>query len=238
MELTEKNQIRAIAYRRVSTDEQVASGAGLDAQAARIAATVEGRGWVLTETVTEVDGVSGGLAPGERPGLSTVLTELDAGRADVLVVAKLDRLSRSVVDLLGLLERADRSGWRVVILDADIDTTSASGRLVATLLGAVAEWERSIIRERTRDALATRKAAGVRLGGPVVCPPAVRRRVAELSASGLGLSATARVLTAENVPTAKGGRWWPSTVAAVLKSLDLDAYASQRREGHPVGAVR
>jgi DNA invertase Pin-like site-specific DNA recombinase len=227
---TTTRPVRAIAYRRVSTDEQAQSGAGLDAQAARIAAIVEARSWDLVETYTD-EGASGGTEPARRPALSGALDLLDAGRADVLIVSKLDRLSRSVATVANLLDRAERRGWRVVILDADVDTTTPGGRLVANVLGSVAEWERAIIRERTRDALAARRAAGVRLGRPVELPDIIRDRIGALRAAGASYRTIAATLTAEGVPTARGGAWYASTVKAVVASLDLDAQAIATARG-------
>jgi DNA invertase Pin-like site-specific DNA recombinase len=99
--------MEAIIYRRVSTDEQADSGAGLSAQAASLAAEVAHRGWTIAADYAD-EGVSGSVSPDRRPALAAALADLDAGRADVLVVAKLDRLSRSVVDLALLLDRAER----------------------------------------------------------------------------------------------------------------------------------
>lgn len=217
--------IRAIGYRRVSTDQQVQSGAGLDAQAAKIHQLCEARGWELLDTYTD-EGVSGGSAALKRPSLSVALAVMAAGQADVLVVPKLDRLARSVTMLAGLMDLAQAQGWQLVITDADVDTTTAGGRLVANVLGSVAEWERTIIRERTRDALQARKAAGVRLGRPVQLPQGTRQRVAELHAQGLSLRAVAAALTAEGVPTATGAQWHASTVRKVLGSLELDAQST------------
>lgn len=217
--------VRAIGYRRVSTDEQVQSGAGLDAQAAKIHQLCEARGWELLDTFTD-EGISGGSAALKRPSLSVALAVMAAGEADVLVVPKLDRLARSVTMLAGLMDLADAQGWQLVITDADVDTTTAGGRLVANVLGSVAEWERAIIRERTRDALQARKAAGARLGRPVVLPQQVRERVAELRSQGLSLRGVAAQLTTEGVPTATGGDWHASTVRKVLGSLELDAQST------------
>jgi DNA invertase Pin-like site-specific DNA recombinase len=219
---------RAVAYLRVSTDEQADSGAGLDAQMAAIEAAATARGWDLVAVHTDA-GVSGGIAPTSRPALCDALAMLDGGNADVLVVAKSDRLARSVVGLVELLDRADRADWSLVVLDSDVDTSTAAGRLVASMIGCVAEWERRVISERTRAALATRKASGMRLGSPVTLEQATRDRIASLWADGLTLQAIANTLTAEMIPTARGGRWYPSTVAAVLRSLDLDAEAAQAR---------
>ncbi len=88
---------------------------------------------------------------------------------------------------------------------------------------SASQYERRLIGQRTRDALATKKAAGVRLGRPRLRPPGVVERIVRAKASGGTLAGIARALTAENVPTAQGGkRWYPSTVAAVLRSVYLD----------------
>jgi DNA invertase Pin-like site-specific DNA recombinase len=217
--------VQAIGYSRVSTDEQTSSGAGLDAQAAKIAAVCAAKGFQLVGIQTD-EGVSGAKAAADRPALSAVLTMLATGQASVLVVGKFDRLSRSVAHLSGLMDRAKAEGWQLVIADSDVDTTTSGGRLMANVLGSVAEWERAVIGERTRDALATRKAKGVRLGRPVQTDPAVTARVCQLKAEGLSLRAIVAQLTAENVPTTRGGKWYASTVRAVLASHELDAHAA------------
>jgi DNA invertase Pin-like site-specific DNA recombinase len=225
-------QVRALGYLRVSTEEQAGSGAGLDAQADAIATAVAGRNWVLLDTVIDA-GVSGGKAIAQRAGLCEVLQRLDAGEADVLIVSKLDRLSRSVRTLCELLDHSEAKGWSLVILDTDLDTTSASGRLVASVMGSVAEWERRVIAERTKAALSARKARGKRLGRPVVLAEATRARIAALHAAGTSQAAIARQLTAEAVETATGKTtWYPATVRNVLLSLDLDAEAASRQEAN------
>ena len=216
--------LRAVAYLRVSTGEQADSGAGLEAQLATVRQAAAARGWELVAVHTDA-GVSGSVPAESRPALSAALAQLDSGQADLLVTAKSDRLARSVVGLTGLLDRAEQAAWSLVILDSDVDTTTASGRLVASMLGCIAEWERRVIAERTRAALAARKAAGVRLGRPVTLAAETRQRVAALREAGLTLQAIVDKLTAERVPTARGGAWYPSTVAGVLRSLDRDAEA-------------
>ena len=215
--------MRAIHYRRVSTAEQADSGAGLAAQAAALTSATSARGWQVVADLAD-EGLS--AATLKRPALAHALDLLDAGEADVLVVAKIDRLSRSVLDFARLTERAKRRGWAVVALDVDVDMTTPSGELVAHITSAVAQWERRIIAERTTAALAARKAAGVRLGRPVETPEHVRARIAADRAAGLSLRRIAEALTAEGVPTTRGGRWHASTVAAVLASLDLDQAAA------------
>jgi DNA invertase Pin-like site-specific DNA recombinase len=151
------------------------------------------------------------------------LESLDGGQADILVAAKLDRLSRSTKDLAVLLERAQRGGWAVVALDAPVDTSSAVGEAMVGVVGVFAQLERRLIAERTRAALAEKKRAGARLGRPRSLLPEVEARVRALHDGGAGLTEIARVLNADGVATARGGqRWYPSTVAAILRSAALD----------------
>lgn len=218
---------RAIAYYRVSTDEQAASGLGLSAQATRIQTAITARGWTLTAIYGD-EGRSG--KDMRRPELTAALEALDAGHADVLVVAKLDRLSRSVLDFARITERARARGWSVVALDVDVDTSTPTGGLVANITSSVAQWEREIIAARTSEALQALKARGARLGRPVTLPESVRARIVAERAEGRTLTAIADDLNAENVPTARGGRWYPSTIAKVLESVALDADAARRAE--------
>lgn len=219
---------RVVGYLRVSTDEQAESGLGLDAQRATIEAAAAARGWEVVAFHTDA-GVSGGVAPAKRPAFAAALAAMEAGEADVLVVAKGDRLARSVVALVDLIDEAERVGWSLVTLDTDVDTSTAAGRMVASMMGVIAEWERRIVSERTKGAMRAAKARGVRMGGPVVLPQSARERVAALRAEGLTLQAVADTLTAEGVPTARGGQWHRATVRHVLRSLDLDAEATAAR---------
>lgn len=215
--------MKAIAYHRVSTDEQAESGNGLDAQRSTIARAIAHRDWTLVGELTD-EGRSGSNL--NRPALLEALDQLDRGQAEVLVVAKLDRLSRSVLDFAAITQRAKRRGWSVVALDVDVDTTTPTGELVANITSSVAQWERRIIGQRTSEALQAMKARGVRLGRPVVLADEIRARIAAARSGGSSLRAIADSLNEEGVPTARGGRWHASTVRAVLSSLALDDVAS------------
>lgn len=204
--------LRALGYIRVSTDEQVRSGAGLEAQRSRIESEAERRGWEIEWVVD--DGYSAGDL--KRPGIADALDRLASGDADALIASKLDRLSRSVLDFASLLERSQGEGWGLVLLDLDLDTTKPAGRLVAHVMAAVAAFERDRIAERTREALAAVKARGVRLGRPPVLSKDVVARIKKERTKGASLQAIADGLNDEGVPTAHGGRrWWPSTVGRV-----------------------
>lgn len=214
--------MRAITYLRVSTDEQADSGAGLEAQRRSLSAALDARGWTLVAEHVD-EGLSG--ANLRRPALTEALEVLDNGGAEVLVVAKLDRLSRSVLDFALITERAKAKGWAVVALDVDVDTSTPTGELVANITSSVAQWERRIIGARTSDALQALKASGKRLGRPVALADEIRQRIATERAEGASLRVIAERLNTEAVPTARGGKWHASTVKAVLASLDLDAEA-------------
>lgn len=216
--------MKTLAYLRVSTNEQGVSGLGLADQLATVEAEVGRRGWAPACVVTEVASAKRGS---RRPELEAVLDALDRGDADVLVVTKIDRLSRSNLDFFAIRDRAERKGWELVVIDSNVDTTTASGRLMLNMQAVFAEHERDMISERTKAALAAKKAQGYRLGRPVTLSEDVRGRIATERAEGRTLAAIAEDLTAEGVPTARGGaRWYPSTVKAVLRSLDLDAVAA------------
>lgn len=202
---------------RVSTDEQAESGAGLAAQAVTLHAEAAREGWAL-ELVPE-EGVSG-KDMNKRPVLIETLRRLDAGEADVLAVAKLDRLSRSVIDFATILDRAKRGGWSVVALDLGVDTSTPTGELVAGVMMQVAQWERRIIAERTRDSMAAAKQAkGLRYGRPDALDPALRVWVVQARGTGRSYQSIADELNARGFPTAHGGRkWHASTVRAVMAS--------------------
>lgn len=214
-----------IGYVRVSTEEQAHSDAGLEAQRSAIREECRRRGWDLL-AIHEDAGVSGKEMT-KRPALGAALDQLAAHRAGALVVAKLDRLSRSLPDAAALLARSGREGWRLVALDVAVDTTTPQGEVVAHIIGAFAQFERRLIGQRTREALAVKRSQGVRLGRPRSLPSPVVAGIVRARASGDSLPAIADRLTTSGVPTGQGGlRWYPSSVAAVLRSAARDEVAA------------
>ena len=206
-----------IGYVRVSTDEQADSGAGLAVQRAAIEAEAARRGWQLV-AIHEDAGASGKSLNG-RPGLTAALAGIEAGEASGLVVAKLDRLSRSLLDFAGLMERSQRKGWALVALDLGVDTSTPSGEMMASVLAIFAQFERRLIGQRTRDALAVKRSQGVRLGRPRTMPESVRERIRQEREQGRSLTAIAAGLNVDGIGTAQGGcRWYPSTVRAALRA--------------------
>lgn len=210
------------AYLRVSTAEQADSGAGLAAQRSAIEREAEHRAWGAPAWYSD-GGWSGKDL--DRPEMARLLTEIRRG--DVLVTAKVDRLSRSLVDFATLVERSQRQGWSIVTLDLGLDLSTAQGEFVASILAAFARMERRLIGQRTRDAMAAKKrGGGVRYGHRSRLAPEIQAEVEQMVSSGCSLSEVARHMTARNIPTAEGAsRWYASTVRSVLSSLANDRIA-------------
>ncbi len=214
-----------IGYCRVSTEEQAVSGLGLRAQESAIRRECERRGLDLI-ALHEDAGVSGKTM--NRPALDATLKSLDIGEGSVLMVAKLDRLTRSVHDATGLMAKAEQSGWGLVALDAPVDTTTPQGAAMAQVLAVFAELERRLIGERTKAALAVRKAQGVRLGRPPTLSAVLRKRILSMRQSGMTLQAISLVLNKEQVPTSQGGtKWWPATVRSIVLATEPVRSANQ-----------
>ena len=204
-----------VGYIRVSTEEQADSGLGLTAQKTAIDAECAARGWTLT-AIRQDAGLSG-KSIANRPGLVAALEDVESGGVGGIIVAKLDRLSRSLKDFASLMERAQNGGWNLVALDLGVDLSTAAGEFMANVMASAAQWERRIIGQRTREALAAKKAQGVKLGRPPTLPKAVVGRILVARNAGEGWSAIARQLNIEKVPTAHGGvRWHPSTVRTIV----------------------
>ena len=199
-----------IPYVRVSTANQEENGNGLRAQETAIRAEAERRTWRLAGIAS--DDRSGRTL--DRPGLRTALDSIAAGKADGLVVAKLDRLSRSVVDFGNLLVWFEQAGATLVALDMGVDTSTPGGRLVANVFASVAQWEREVIAQRTRDGLAEVRASGRPVSGPSVSDrPELVERIRAMREDGMTLQAIAHRLNDEGVATPRGGaRWRPNSV--------------------------
>ncbi len=222
---------RVVAYYRVSTTEQGRSGLGLAAQRQAVLALCQSRGWEVIAERTEVE--SGKTA--DRPELQAALHHAKVTGA-TLVVAKLDRLSRSVAFLSALQD----SGAKFVAADMP-----EANELTVHIMAAVAQAERQAISKRTKDALAAAKAAGRRLGNPNGAA-ALRRAgkgnaaaveqvkagadsyaqdlapvIADIRASGVtSLGGIAAELNARHIQTRRGGRWFASGVRNLLARIE------------------
>jgi DNA invertase Pin-like site-specific DNA recombinase len=200
-----------VLYARVSTDEQATVGYGLDVQRAELERAADYHRWRVVELVRD-EGYSGKDL--DRPGLRRSLELIARGRADGLAVSKLDRLSRSVIDGGLLAEWFEELDARLVALDLNIDTHTPGGRLVFHIMGAMGQWERETIAQRTRDGLAEVRRQGRPTGPPAVADiPELSARIAFERAAGATLQEIADKLNADGIPTMRGGMCWrPSSV--------------------------
>ncbi len=223
--------MRVIGYVRVSTVDQATEGVSLDAQKARIGGWCTARGLTLDGGDVHVDaGVSGKRAD-NRPGLQSALEAVCRERG-VLVVYSLSRLARSTKDAISIAERLKEAGAELVSLTENLDTTTATGKLLYRMLAILAEFERDIIAERTRTALGHKRSRSERLGQvpygwrlsddgrTLVGDGAERGALADVRrwrSEGRSLRGIAAELSRRGVPTKNGGaRWTHSSVAEIL----------------------
>src|ERR1035441_6225828 len=144
-----------IGYIRVSTDKQADTGLSLQAQREKLRAMAVVHGTDLADIIVDAGESAKNL---DRPGMERILDLVRGGEVDTVIVAKLDRLTRSVRDLADLLELFQRKGVSLVSVAESLDTGSAAGRLVLNIMVSVSQWEREAIGERTRDAMQHKKA--------------------------------------------------------------------------------
>ena len=210
--------MEAIGYARTSTEEQ---SNGLEAQLERLVAEAKTRGWAIEISEEQASGKT--LA--RRPVLREVLGRLDAGEKEALVVTKLDRLARSTLDFARVLDRADKHGWSLVALDLGLDTSTPNGRFAAVVLMAVAELERELIGQRTREGLAVVRRRGVALGHPSTVPKETRRLVVKLRRSGQSWRQITERLNADEIPgpSGEGSKWYPTSVRRVFDREEMGA---------------
>jgi DNA invertase Pin-like site-specific DNA recombinase len=209
---------KVVVYARVSTDAQDQSGAGVEAQIAECLAYAERHGLTVVEIVREVP-VSGKVHPSNRPGFNWAMGLLENCEAGTLLVRRMDRVSRKLTHTLDVVEASRTDGWAICTTDGKVDTSTASGRAHTNMMATFAEYERELIGERTREALAAKRAQGVRLGRPPVVTADVVARVLAERDAGMSMAAIAAALTADAVPTARGGAGWTkASVQSLLTS--------------------
>jgi DNA invertase Pin-like site-specific DNA recombinase len=211
--LTRPAAQRALGY--VSAADAEGQTGDLEAQTEQIRAACVRNGFESVEVVRDFESHSGSDL--ERPGLVYAIEKLEAGEASCLVVASLERLTRSAAHLGTLIDRLSASGIRLVVLDIQLDTGNPDGRLAAEALASVGTLERRNLDIRTRKGLQAAR-EGRRSGRPAVADrPALKERIAEMRARGMTLQAIADTLNTEGVPTLRGGtEWRPSSVQAAV----------------------
>ena len=218
--------MRAVGYIRVSTEEQVKDGVSLDNQRRRIEAFCVAKEWELTHIYVDEGKTGSNL---NRDGINELIADCKSGEYDVVVIYKLDRLTRSVKDLGSLIEIFEKSGVAFSSVSDNFDTTTANGKLVLNILGSVAQWERDIIAERTKDALAHKKDQreiyspvphGFDLsesGELIENEPELTtiKRIKRLRTEGFSYWKIARRLNQAGITTKRGAKWYPASVRYV-----------------------
>lgn len=220
---------RVAAYLRVSTEMQVKSGLGLGDQRRQVEMMAQLKGWP-EPTVYVDEGLSGAKESGDRPRLHAMMAAVAAGEVDAIIVNSIDRLSRRARVSLELLDEMGRHGVRLVSVKESFDTETPSGRMIFGFMAMLAEYERELIRERTRAALAEHSRrdgeSGGRLpyaylrdeGNLLIDAPAARvvRRIFKFRHDGLTLRAIAAQLNKRRYASPQGKHWHHSSVAAVI----------------------
>ena len=179
--------MRAALYLRVSSGDQT-----VENQRRELEAAAAQRGWAITATYAD-EGISGAKGRDRRPGLDAMLKDATRGRFDVVMCWAVDRMGRSLADLVGTLQELHGAKVDLFLHQQAIDTTTPSGRAMFGMLGVFAEFERSMIQARVNAGLARAVAAGVRLGRPKV-PAKVEAAILERLTAGVGILKTAREL--------------------------------------------
>jgi DNA invertase Pin-like site-specific DNA recombinase len=221
--------MKTIGYVRVSTERQAERGSSLEAQAEKIRAMALVQGVELTDIIVESGESAKSL---QRTGMTRLLALVEAGQVKAVIVAKLDRLTRSVKDLCELLERFERKGVALVSVAESLNTGSAAGRLVLNIMAAVSQWEREAVGERTRDVLRHKRSQGLRVGNLAfgfrlapdgvhtqddLAEQAVIAEIRELRRRGATLRGIAKQLNERGRRTRRGTLWRLESVARVIR---------------------
>jgi DNA invertase Pin-like site-specific DNA recombinase len=178
---------RAALYVRVSTDHQT-----VENQTRELRQVAERRGWEVVEVYSDA-GISGAKGRDKRPGLDRMLNDASRRRFDVVMAWAIDRLGRSLIDLLGTIQQLEAVGVDLYLDQQAIDTTTPMGKLVFQVTGAFGEFERSMIRQRVKAGLKRAVAQGAQLGRPKI-DAAIERKAQRLLSDGTGILKTAKTL--------------------------------------------
>jgi len=223
--------MKAVGYVRVSTEEQTN---GPEAQLHALREWCESNGADLVAVYEDI-GISGGAPLDKRPGLSFALAALRDDNCTVLLVAKRDRLARDTLSAAMVERLAERAGARILSADGTGNGDNPEGLLMRRMVDAFAEYERAIIRARTKTALATKKRRGERVGsipyGSTLAADGVHlvsnkgeqrivSLVLEYREEGLSLRAIGKRLASRGILPRGGRTWNPKTVSSILRAQD------------------
>ncbi len=232
-------QRKAIAYTRVSASEQAISDLSLESQQREVIAYAERSGVVIVSVLSDKDESASSL---NRPAMSELLTHIDSGRIDAVIISKLDRLTRRIKDFMSLLQRmrkAQRAGGGegidLISSAESLDTGSATGQIVINIMDSVSQWDREVIGERTSAVLQELRAQGKSTGNPNYGyeageggklieneqEQAVLHRVAELRAEGKSWAKVASTLTGAGVRTRRGTAFSRQGLSTIAKRAGI-----------------
>jgi site-specific DNA recombinase len=206
--------MQVVGYARVSTEDQAREGVSLDTQQAKIEAYALVKDWRLVEVIRDEGASAKSL---KRPGLQRLLGLVKAGQVDVVMIAKLDRLSRRVRDVYDLVELFEQKRVALVSLQESLDATTATGRAMIGLLAVMSQLERELIGERTSDALQHLKAKGQRYCHAVYADAEVIALMHRLRAGGYSYARIAQHLNQAGVPTTLGRPWQAMVVWGIVR---------------------
>jgi DNA invertase Pin-like site-specific DNA recombinase len=178
-------QKRAAIYVRVSTDKQT-----VENQLRELHQIAERRGWEVVQEYHDA-GISGAKGRKDRPGLDKMLEDAQRRRFDVVMAWAIDRLGRSLIDLLGTIQALEACGVDLYLDQQSLDTTTPAGKLMFQITGAFAEFERGMIRQRINAGLKRAVDAGKQLGRPRI-DPALEKRIQSQLRGGKGMLAVAK----------------------------------------------
>lgn len=223
---------KALLYARVSTQMQVNDGVSLDVQERSLINAAEFHGFTSWEVVRE-EGRSGKNVKG-RPALVDALRRLERKEANALIVTRIDRLARSTTDFLEIVDMANKQGWRLIMLDLNLDTSTYQGRFVVTIMSALAEMERGIISARQKDVHKDRRSRGIVWGvdmGPKNKTPLdIKDRIMVERSNGRSYRLIAEGLNRDEVPTQNGRVWYASTVKNIVDAVIAE---KEEEDGSP-----
>lgn len=237
---------RAAIYLRVSTDDQASDGYGLDVQRAQCEAYAAAFGLTVVTTYSD-DGISGTKPAEQRPGLARAIADAKSGQYDVLIFAAVDRLARKASLLLTLWDVFEGMDIAIVAVKERVDTSTPVGRLMRTMIAAIAEFERDTIVARTtsgrdeRGKIDGEKGGRVPMGyerlsdGAIVVNQTwanVVKQVFEARKAGLTMQAIADEMNEAGIATPRGGKWYGSVVKIVLDNEPI--YRGGQRGESPV----
>jgi DNA invertase Pin-like site-specific DNA recombinase len=223
--------MKVIGYVRVSTKDQAKEGISLEAQEEKIRAYCVVKDWELLNIYKE-EGISAKSL--DRTEMQEVLKLVNEKKVDVVIVYKLDRLTRSVVDLNMLVKLFDSNGVSLVSLQESLDATTATGRLMMNLLASVSQWEREVIGERTKMAMKylmdnkkihSRPIYGYNITGKMLIENATEqkniRTMDRLRRRGNSYWEIAKQMNTKEAVCKRGGKWRASTVRGILTRSSL-----------------